>query len=264
LIFRKGTLCVAQLQRLVIALSQCIDNTITLTPEQQHYLTRVLRLKGGDRFYAICEQTWWLAQLDLSQAEAQLLEPVPMGTELEQPITLLAALTKGQGFDEVVRATTEMGITILIPLLTAHTVMNPSDGKLERWRRIATEAAEQSCRQVVPEIFAPLTFQQGLGLIQSEPFADQQCLICVTDEDGINLGQALEHSPQLGTLIMVGPEGGWTSEEKISAIAQGFLPVSLGRRVLRAVTASIAAVAVLSTHIEGRADNKNESIKMNP
>jgi 16S rRNA (uracil1498-N3)-methyltransferase len=251
---------VAQLQRLVIALSQCVDHTITLTPEQQHYLTRVLRLKGGDRFHAICEQTWWLAQLHLSQAEAQLLEPVPIQTELEQPITLLAALTKGQGFDEVVRATTEMGITTLIPLLTAHTVMNPSDSKLERWRRIATESAEQSCRQRVPEILAPMTFANALTLVKTERFVHDQPLICVTDQEGTNLAQTLVSLPELGTLIMVGPEGGWTLEEQSAATAQGFLPVSLGRRVLRAVTASMAAVAVLSTHFEGRADHKNRFI----
>ena len=248
-----------QLQRLVIALSQCVDNTIFLTSEQQHYLTRVLRLKGGDRFLAICNQTWWLAQLDLAQAKAQLLEPVPVQTELAQPLTLLAAVTKGQGFDEVVRTTTEMGVTTLIPLLTAHTVMTPSSGKLERWQRIATEAAEQSCRQRVPEILAPQSFTDALKLIQSEPFVLQQRLICVTDQHGINLLKTIEKLPELGILVMVGPEGGWTPAEQAAAISQGFLPVSLGRRVLRAVTASIAVVAVLSTYLEGRGSTQQES-----
>lgn len=243
----------AHLQRLVIESSQCVGSGITLTPEQQHYLTRVLRLKGGDRFIAICNQVWWLAQLHLCEPTAQCLEPVSIQTELAQPITLLAALTKGQGFDDVVRATTEMGIAALIPLLTAHTIMNPSDGKLERWRRIATEAAEQSCRQVVPEIIAPVNFEQALTLAQTEYFSGQQRFICVTDTDGLNLGQALVKLPsELGILMMVGPEGGWTIEEQKMAIAQGFLPVSLGRRVLRAVTASMAAVAILANHIEAK------------
>lgn len=243
----------AHLQRLVIESSQCIGSDITLTPEQQHYLLRVLRLKGGDRFIAICNQTWWLAQLHLCEPTAQCLEPVSIQTELAQPITLLAALTKGQGFDDVVRSTTEMGIAALIPLLTARTVMNPSDSKLERWRRIATEAAEQSCRQIVPEISAPVTFDQALTLAHTEHFALQQRLICVTNTEGINLGQALANMPsELGILMMVGPEGGWTSEEQTMAIAQGFLPVSLGRRVLRAVTASMAAVAILAHHIEAK------------
>jgi 16S rRNA (uracil1498-N3)-methyltransferase len=250
---------VAQLQRLVIASSQCANHTILLTPEQQHYLTRVLRLKGGDRFLAICDETWWLAQLNLAHAEAQLLEPVPVQTELGQPLTLLAAVTKGQGFDEVVRTTTEMGITTLIPIFTAHTVMTPSPSKLERWQRIATEAAEQSCRQRVPEILAPQSFTKALALAQTEPFAAQHRLICAIDRDGIDLAQALESLPELGILVMVGPEGGWTPAEQAAAIAQGFLPVSLGRRVLRAVTASMAVVAVLSTHLEGKVSTRQKS-----
>jgi 16S rRNA (uracil1498-N3)-methyltransferase len=240
----------AQLQRLVIAPTQLSAHTIALTSEQRHYLTRVLRLKGGDRFIAICEQQWWLAQLHLCQPEAQLLEPVVVQTELKQPITLLAALTKGQGFEEVVRAATEMGVAVFIPLITARTIMNPGDGKLERWRRIAAEAAEQSCRQIVPEILAPMPFETALSLAKSERFAHQQRLICVTAQDGRNLWQALANLPHLGILVMVGPEGGWTAEEQAAAIAQGFTPVSLGRRVLRAVTASFAAIAMLSTRID--------------
>jgi 16S rRNA (uracil1498-N3)-methyltransferase len=244
---------VAHLQRLVIESSQCIGSEIILTPEQQHYLKRVLRLKGGDRFIAICHQAWWLAQLHLVEPKAERLEPVSIQTELESPITLLAALTKGQGFDDVVRATTEMGIAALIPLVTARTVMNPSDGKLERWRRIAMEAAEQSCRQVVPEIFAPISFDHALMLAQTERFADQPRLICVINTEGKNLGRTLDNLPsKLGILVMVGSEGGWTAKEQAMAIAQGFLPVSLGRRVLRAVTASMAAVAILAHHIEAK------------
>ncbi|WP_404788276.1 16S rRNA (uracil(1498)-N(3))-methyltransferase [Altericista sp. CCNU0014] len=250
----------AQFQRLAIAPTQLNDRTIALTAQQQHYLTRVLRLKGGDRFIAICHQTWWLAQLDLCQPEAQLLESVSVQTELDRPIALLAALTKGQGFDEVVRAATEMGVAVLIPLLTARTIANPGEGKLERWRRIAAEAAEQSCRQIVPEVLAPVTFENALALAKSDRFAGWQRSICVTDRDGKNLWQALVRLPQLGILIMVGPEGGWTAEERAAAIAQGFAPVSLGRRVLRAVTASLAAVALLSTRIDAEECGKNIDI----
>jgi 16S rRNA (uracil1498-N3)-methyltransferase len=241
---------VTQLQRLVIAPTQCTANTVTLTPEQQHYLVRVLRLAGGDRFIAICDQKWWLAQLQSSPAEAKLLEPVIIQTELAQPITLLAALPKGSGFDEVVRTTTELGVATIIPLLTARTILNPSTSKLERWRRIAAEAAEQSCRQRVPEIFAPITFKNALALVQTEGFNQQRHLICVTEPGGINLWQALSNLSQLGILIMVGPEGGWTPEEQTAAVSQGFTAVSLGRRVLRAITASMATVAVAATQIE--------------
>jgi 16S rRNA (uracil1498-N3)-methyltransferase len=238
---------VAQLQRLAIAAHQCNKNIITLTPEQQHYLNRVLRLQAGDRFIALCDPSWWLAELQANQT-ARMIEMLPAQTELAHPITLCAALMKGQGFDEVVRAATELGITDLVPLLSDRTLVNPSDQKLERWRRIATEAAEQSCRQKVPDIHPPISFAKALATYPSDTV--QSRFICVTDEDAPNLLRALEKLPKLGMLILVGPEGGWTTAEQALAIAQGFMPVSLGHRVLRAVTASIAAVSVLATHIE--------------
>jgi 16S rRNA (uracil1498-N3)-methyltransferase len=238
---------VAQLQRLAIAAHQCSHSMILLTLEQQHYLTRVLRLKEGDRFIALCNPNWWLAELQTEQT-AYMIELLPVQTELAQPITLCAALMKGQGFDEVVRAATELGIACLVPLLSDRTLVNPSDQKLERWRRIATEAAEQSCRQKVPDIQPPISFAKALNL--STPNTFQNCFICTINEDAPNLLKALEKLPKLGMLMMVGPEGGWTPAEQELAIAQGFMPVSLGRRVLRAVTASIAAVSILATHID--------------
>ncbi len=246
-------LIVAQLQRLAISSHQCTAQTIHLTSEQQHYLTRVLRLKEGDRFIAIRDQgQWWLAQLQNTLTEAQLIEPIAIETELAQPITLIAALPKRQGFDDVVRMVTELGVATLIPLLSTRTIVNPSEQKLERWRRIATEAAEQSCRQIVPEIMAPISFAQVLFLVQSDRFSSQHPFICVTDNTATNFLDALRKTPKQGILTLVGPEGGWTPEEQTAAIAQGFLPVSLGHRVLRAITASIAVIAVAATQMDAQ------------
>jgi 16S rRNA (uracil1498-N3)-methyltransferase len=247
---------VAQLQRLAIAAHQCHQNTITLTPEQQHYLNRVLRLQEGDRFIALCEPSWWLAELQADQT-ARMIERMPVQTELTYPITLCAALMKGQGFDEVVRAATELGITSLVPLLSERTLVNPSDQKVERWRRIAVEAAEQSYRQRVPEIHPPISFVKALTLYSTDTNTTdtnvlQNRLICVTDQDAPNLLTTLEKLPKLGMLILVGPEGGWTTTEQELAITQGFIPISLGHRVLRAVTASIAVVSVLAIHLESQ------------
>ncbi|MGB8698196.1 MAG: 16S rRNA (uracil(1498)-N(3))-methyltransferase [Thermosynechococcaceae cyanobacterium] len=240
-----------QLQRLAIAPEQCFEQTVLLTPEQQHYLIHVLRLKGGDRFIAILPQgQWQLAELQPSPNAAQLLEPIVIQTELAQPITLMAALPKGQGFEEVVRTVTEMGVTTLIPLLTERTVAYPSDRKLERWRRIATEAAEQAHRQIVPDLWHPVSFDQALRMAQDDRFATQGHFICVTDDTVPHLLHPLINEPSMGILMMVGPEGGWTPTEQAAAIAQGFRPVSLGRRVLRAITASIAVVALLAAHID--------------
>jgi 16S rRNA (uracil1498-N3)-methyltransferase len=246
-------LILARLQRLKISPEQCSDDLVHLTAEQQHYLSRVLRLNVGDRFIALLHSNWWLAELQPNQT-ARLLETLEIQTELQQPIVLCAALMKGQGFEEVVRAATELGASQIVPLLSHRTVVNPSDQKLERWRRIAAEAAEQCCRQVVPQVLAPMPFEAAI--VPSSPLlasdnasAPFSRFLCVTHSDAPNLLDALASLPKLGILIMIGPEGGWTSTEQDLAIAQGFMPVSLGQRVLRSITASIAVVSVLSVYL---------------
>lgn len=143
------------MQRLMVTPAQVAGDQITLSPEQQHYLYRVLRLAAGDRFVVLDGQgQQWLAELTdapgLAIATA-LASPVSSDPQ----ITLAIALPKGSGFDEVVRQTTELGVTTLQPLLTARTLHQPNPKKLERWQRIAAEATEQSERLRMPTIQPP-------------------------------------------------------------------------------------------------------------
>lgn len=235
----------AQLQRLAIAPSQLQDQQILLTTQQKHYLGRVLRLEDGDRFIAMDGQgQWWLAQL--IGAEAQILEPILVQTELPVSITLMVALPKGNGFDEVVRYCTELGVSCIAPVMSDRTLLNPSPQKLERWRRIAKEAAEQSERQLVPTVLDPVAFATG---ITSQTATHRY--ICVARESCHHLKDALNCvSTTTEILIATGPEGGWTSAEVEQAIATGFKPVSLGRRILRAVTAPVVALSLAAAALE--------------
>ncbi|MCT7962092.1 16S rRNA (uracil(1498)-N(3))-methyltransferase [Laspinema sp. D1] len=242
-----------QLQRVAIAPAQLLPGEILLDRFQQHYLRRVLRLKEGDRFIAMDGQgQWWLAQLSGYPEFATILESIPVQNELPVSITLILALPKN-GWDEVVRQTTELGVTTLVPVLSDRTVLKPSPNKLDRWRRIATEAAEQSERQIVPTILDVATFRDYLAL--REKPANRY--ICVTRTDAPHLlKQALasQQSPaglQLGPVeIAIGPEGGWTPGEEEQAIASGFQPVSLGSRILRAVTAPAVALSLIAAALE--------------
>lgn len=238
-----------QLQRLAIAPSQLQNQEILLTTGQQHYLSRVLRLQEGDRFIAIDGQgSWWLAVL--TQSKAQILEQISIQTELPVSITLIAALPKGNGFDEVVRCCTELGVICIAPVISDRTLLNPSLQKLERWRRIATEAAEQSERQIVPTILDPVPFVTSLSSVISDTSVNNQQYICVARGDSPRLRDCLKDRGQQTIVIATGPEGGWTETEVKEAIALGFQPVSLGRRILRAVTAPVVAVSLAATAFE--------------
>jgi 16S rRNA (uracil1498-N3)-methyltransferase len=238
-------LTLAELQHLVIAPKQLDDDRIPLTREQQHYLNRVLRLQVGDRFVAMDGQGQaWLVQL-VQADTAQILESVAMQTELPVAVTLIAALPKGNGFDEVVRQSTELGVACIVPVISDRTLLKPSAQKVDRWRKIAQEAAEQSERQIVPQVFEPVSFRDRLI---SNPVTRY---IGVTRHSAPHLLNCLSSdSPAIE--LAIGCEGGWTEAEVAAAIAVGFQPVSLGKRIFRAVTAPIVALAIVAALYENR------------
>ena len=233
-----------QLQRLAIAPSQLQNQQILLTTQQKHYLGNVLRLREDDRFIAMDGQGhWWLAVL--KRAEAQILESISVQTELAVSITLMVALPKGNAFDEVVRYCTELGVACIAPVLSDRTLLNPSVQKLERWRRIAKEAAEQSERSFVPAILEPVPFATSF-----EVHTATHRYLCVARSTVPHLKDAISSVTTTEILIATGPEGGWTASELECAQAAGFQLVSLGRRILRAVTAPIVALSLVAAAFE--------------
>lgn len=247
----------AQLQRLAIAPQQHQEGQILLTPGQQHYLNRVLRLKEGDRFIAMDGQgSWWLSELETSLSQAKIIESLCVQTELLGTVTLMAAMPKGNGFDDVVYQATELGVACIVPLNSDRTLLNPSPHKLERWRRLTHEAAEQSERQFVPTLLNPIDFSASLQLPE---ISNAHRYICVARGDaphllscllerGLKLKTSSPSNPQPPSVVIAtGPEGGWTATEVELAKAAGFQPVSLGRRILRAVTAPIIALSLVTS-----------------
>ncbi len=159
----------AQLQRITVSSSQITQQSeqsyIVLTSEQYHYLHRVLRLETGDQFVAMDGVGhWWLSQLAAEGQSAQILRELAdqqiINTELPIAVTLVAALPKGNGFDEVVRQVTELGVSRIVPVISDRTLLKPSDNRLKRWQRIANEAAEQSERRVIPTVSNPIPLRQ--------------------------------------------------------------------------------------------------------
>lgn len=242
------------MQRLVIDPAQLSASEIVLTPTQQHYLRRVLRLGQGDRFVAMNGQGQaWIAQLTQSDATdcwlAEILQPVTVATELPIAVTLVMALPKGNGFDDVVRQSTELGVSCIAPVISDRTLLHPSAQKLERWRRIAQEAAEQSERQIVPTILDPVPFSASLEPLPPSTIG----YFCVTRRSSPHLLTCLSTAslkPASAITIAIGAEGGWTEAEVDQAIAGGYQPVSLGARILRAVTAPIVALSLIAASYE--------------
>lgn len=222
--------------RLVVSPEQIQADRISLTDRQLHYLLRVLRLQNGDRFIAFDgEGNAWLARI--SQRSAQIIESIKIETELPVTLNLLTALPKSSGYESIVRCCTELGVSNFIPVISDRTILKPSSNKVQRWRKIAIEAAEQSERQIVPSILEPVKFR--LAIAKTELNSDKY--ICVARGELPTLWTALQNSTRPTITIATGCEGGWTDAEVEQAIACGFQPVSLGNRILRSVTAPIVA-----------------------
>jgi len=238
----------AQLQRIAIAPSQWHNQRLTLTAEQHHYLCRVLRLHPGDRFIAMDGQGhWWLAELGERPLEAQMVEAIAIQNEVPASVILLIAMPKGSGMDEVVRQVTEVGVTDIVPILSDRTLLQPNPQKLDRWRRIIQEAAEQSERQMIPRLLPPMAW---VAALEQWNQAHSLCYLCEARGNHPHLLTALQGASSAPVVIAIGPEGGWTPDELQIAIAAGYQPVSLGRRILKTVTAPLVAVSLIVSVLE--------------
>lgn len=227
--------------RLVVRLEQIQGQQINLDAQQLHYLLRVLRMGKGDRFIALDGAgNSWLTEIEVNSAK--IIKSVEIATELPVSLNLITALPKSSGYEQVIRCCTELGVNNFIPVISDRTILKPSLNKVQRWRKIATEAAEQSERQVVPNIFEPAKFSSTLEQVRST----QDKYICVARKDIPTLWSCLPSSSKSEIVIATGCEGGWTEKEVEQAIAIGFQPVSLGNRILRAITAPIAVSSIIT------------------
>ena len=227
--------------RLVVKAEQIKSEQINLDSQQLHYLLRVLRLHNGDRFIALdgVGQSW-LAEI--TDNSARIIEAIAIQTELPVSLSLITALPKGSGYEQVLRCCTELGVSNFMPVISDRTIVKPKPNKVDRWRKIIIEAAEQSERQIVPNILEPVKFQKAIA--QTKP--TQNKYICVARGDIPTLWQSMNAQTPSEIVIATGCEGGWTDDEIEQAISLGFQPISLGKRVLRAVTAPIAATSIVT------------------
>ena len=225
---------------------------VRLTGALAHQLGRVLRLRPGDHV-ALLDDTGWeydaeLLSLSAREVTARVVDRRQPAGEPGRELALHPALPKGKKLDWVLQKGTELGATVFEPLISRYCVpQGGEDGaaKLARWRRIVTEAAEQSGRTRLPRVSAPVTFAAACAAASS----DALHLILSPDESALPLRRALAARPELGpdtaVHVYVGPEGGFSPDELELARSGGLVAVSLGPRILRTETAPLAALAAL-------------------
>lgn len=208
--------------------------------EMRHYLLRTLRLPLGARLTLFngIDQGEWLGHLKGQQIE--VLSFVARRRESPLSITLVQGISKPDAMALTIQKGVELGVTQIIPLLcqrsrsNAGSILTPN--RQRRLKRIATEAAEQSGRTQVPEVYSPLSWQQLDGYLPSGPrwlFWEE-----AEGEPG------LRDMPDPGheVTLLVGPEGGIEAQEVAFAKEMGFISLGLGPRILRTETAALTVI----------------------
>jgi len=208
------------------------------------HLVRVLRARVGEDFDIATGQSvrrGRITSVKPDKVEFDLGEVIPAASLAE--ITLLLAVYKFDRMEWAIEKCTELGVSRIVPVISRRTdshLATASTKRIERWRRIARQAAEQSRRAAPPEITAPIWLSETLNLSQA-----LRVVLAESEEQTLLRNVLNPQAASNGIALAVGPEGGWIDDELQAFQQAGWISASLGNTILRAETAAIAAVAVV-------------------
>lgn len=220
---------------------------VPLPPPTARQVARVLRLRPNDTVTLFAGDGFdvpaTIERVDGASVTVRLGQPVPGRPLPCPPVTLAQSLLKHDHFELVVQKATELGARRILPLVAQRSVSTVKPeavlSRLERWRRIAIEAAEQSGRATIPAIEPPRTLEE----IEAE-LRSYRAILLWEGAEAQPLAE-LELEPETPVLLLVGPEGGWAPGEVERLRAAGAAPVSLGPLILRSETAAVAGIAAI-------------------
>jgi 16S rRNA (uracil1498-N3)-methyltransferase len=223
-----------------------------LDGDAAHYLSHVVRLRPGEAFVAFdpaarLEAAGEVSRSDRDAVIVRLGESHPARAVAPHDVTLVQCAGKGDKVDEVVRATTALGVRAIVVVESARSVARIEGERAarrnERWRAIALDAARQSGRGDVPDIEGPRAFADALSTLRER----RATKLCLDPHADASFSSAL--TPTDPIVLLVGPEGGFTDDELTLADRAGFTRVRLGPFVLRTELAATAALAALLARV---------------
>jgi 16S rRNA (uracil1498-N3)-methyltransferase len=229
------------------------DRSASLKGEQAAHLIRVLRAQTGMECDMVAGDRVWRAVISGVSGDAvrfTLLSEVEAEPAL--PVTLLLSVFKFDRIEWIIEKATELGAERFIPMTARRSekhLAQAAPARVERWRRVAREAAKQSRRSDVPVVEEVVPLKSAVRSRAPHPGLN---LLLAEQERSNTLYAAMQTALQQASMerpavhLAVGPEGGWTAEEETLFGVEGWQPVSLGPRILRAETAGVAAMAVVA------------------
>ena len=222
---------------------EVVGDRAALTGAHAAHLSRVLRVQLGQDFDVVCGESvrrGTVASVTDERVEFALGEEVAAG--VAAPITLLLAVFKFDRMEWAIEKCTELNVTSIVPVIARRTEKHlaaAAEKRVERWRRIAREASQQSRGVTAPVIEDPVKLAEAINTT-----AELRIVLAETEKETQLSDVLRDRQEATSVALAIGPEGGWTEEELQRFEKAGWISASLGATILRAETAAIAALAI--------------------
>lgn len=223
------------------------EQNIMLTGNDARHIGFSLRMKPGEQITVCCNGTDYncvINSIDGETVYLDLLEKHPCAAEPGVEVTLFQAVPKLDKLEFIIQKSVELGVSRIVPVLTRRCISRPDSKdfakKLPRLNKIASEAAKQSGRGMIPEVTPIVSYKEALAMMKEL----DKTVILYEEEGGCSFDKAgLGDAGRIG--LVIGSEGGFDKEEAQAAVDSGAVQVWLGRRILRCETAPITALSIL-------------------
>ena len=224
--------------------TQKINNTFSLSSDDLYHIKTVMRMKDKENIQVVYEEKPYLCEVRYIDNDIQIneIEELKQDKEIIPEITLLIPILKEQKMDYIFQKATELGVNKFIPVIMERSVVKVGEKenkKLDRWKKIVKEASEQSHRNTIP------TIENIIKLKDLE--IDGLKLICSTVEKENTIKRVFQKNTNYDKMsVLVGPEGGISEKEENLLKEKGFIPVTLGPRIMRVETVPLYLMSIIN------------------
>lgn len=233
---------------------QIKENEITINGEDVNHIKKVLRAKIGDELQICNSQNGEnflcdIQSLDNEKINCIIKQNLEISTESNIKVTIFQGLPKADKMEYIIQKSVELGVYNIVPVDMKFCVakLNNEEKKLSRWQTISEAAAKQSKRNIIPKIENKISFKNMLGILNEFDLV----IIAYENENKTNLKEILQENKNINNIaIIIGPEGGLAQDEVEQLIENGAKSASIGKRILRTETASLAMLSMIMYEFE--------------
>ena len=222
-----------------------IDNKFILSDNDYYHITCVMRMKNDDNIEVVYNNEVYICKLEFFNDNINVYEIKKIISNNDKlDVTLFVPLVKEQKMDLILQKATELGVTNIIPIITSRSIVKvdntKENKKMERWQKICREASEQSKRSDIPKVLSIIDIKNINAL-------DGVNIVCSTTEKDNNIKIFLQKHKSCDKInVVIGPEGGLSSDEENLLVEKGFNRVSLGSRIMRVETVPIFILSIIN------------------